>query len=246
MPLRPLIAVPAYPIKAGRVRGWVHAGVGVPAPYIESLGRAGAQEAILMPVPIDAGGAEELLGRFDGLLLVGGGDLEPASYGQTAVEQIYGVAAERDGFELALARAALDTGMPLLAICRGHQVLNVLLGGSLDQHITDRPGTVGHGRPLAEDPKELHDVDLVPGSRVATAMGVTRPVCWSQHHQAVDRLGAGLRVTGTAADGVIEAVEPDGDAWVVGVQWHPEATAATDPDQQRLFDAFVEEVRQAR
>ena len=77
-------------------------------------------------------------------------------------------------------------------------------------------------------------------------MGVTRARCWSQHHQAVDRLGAGLQVTGTAADGVIEAFEPEGDAWVVGVQWHPEATAATDPDQQRLFDAFVEEVRRAR
>lgn len=240
--MKPLIAVPAYPIKAGRVKGWLRASVGVPATYIDSLHRAGAQEAILMPVELDATGAKELLSRFDGLLLIGGGDLDPEVYGQTSREEVYGVARQRDEFEIALTRASLDAGMPTLAICRGHQLLNVVLGGTLDQHITDRPGFLGHGRPMGDPPIELHEVDLVAGSRVAEAMGVLRAQCASQHHQVIETLGDRLRVTGRAADGVVEAIEPDGDQWIVGVQWHPEDTSDSDPAQQRLFDAFVTEV----
>jgi putative glutamine amidotransferase len=237
--VRPLIAVPAYPIKAGRVEGWVHPAVGVPAPYLEALQRAGAQEAVLMPVPRDTAEAKELLVRFDGLLLIGGGDLDPERYGQARQEKVYGVATIRDEFELALARAALDQQLPTLAICRGHQVLNVVLGGTLDQHITDRPNGLGHGRPGVAGGTQLHEVELVPGSHVADAMGVTTVRVSSQHHQAIDKLGDGLRVTARAADGVIEAVELEGDQWVVSVQWHPEDTAAADPAQQRLFDTFV-------
>lgn len=237
--MRPLIAVPAYPIRAGRVDGWVHPSIGVPAPYLEALQRAGAQEAVLMPVPRDPVDAKELLARFDGLLLIGGGDLDPARYGQARRQQVYGVASERDAFELALAQAALDQQMPTLAICRGHQVLNVVLGGSLDQHITDRPDGLGHGKPGVAGGTQLHEVELFAGSRVFAAMGAGTVEVSSQHHQAIDVLGEGLRVTARAADGVIEAVERDGEPWVVGVQWHPEDTAATDPAQQRLFDAFV-------
>ena len=123
----------------------------------------------------------------------------------------------------------------MLAICRGCQVLNVALGGTLHQHITDGETTVAHQR-------ERHDVTLAAGSLTTRAMGTQQPKGWSQHHQAIDRLGRGLVVAGRAADGVVEAVELPG-RWVVGVQWHPEDTAADDPDQQRLFDAFVAECR---
>jgi gamma-glutamyl-gamma-aminobutyrate hydrolase PuuD len=199
--MRPLIAVPAYPIKAGRVDGWDKPGVAVPAPYIEALQRAGAQEAIVMPVAIEDGDAGALLERFDGLLLIGGGDLHPDEYGQDRREQVYGVVPHRDRFELALARAAVDRGLPTLAICRGHQLLDVALGGSLDQHITDRHGVVAHGKPGVPGGSAVHDVEIEPGSRLAHAMGVTRASCSSHHHQAVERTGAGLGVTARAPDG---------------------------------------------
>jgi putative glutamine amidotransferase len=238
MTTRPLIAVPAYPVKAGRIQGWEKPGVAAPAPYVEALQRAGAREAILMPVAIDDGDAAEVLERFDGLLLMGGGDLQPEEYGQERREQVYGVVPHRDRFELALARAAVDRGVPTLAICRGHQVLNVALGGALDQHITERAG-VAHGKPGVPGGSSVHDIDLEPGSRLAEAMGVTHASCSSHHHQAVEHTGAGLRVTARAPDGVVEGIELDGDSWIVGAQWHPEDTAADDPAQQRLFDTFV-------
>ena len=237
--MRPLIAVPAYPVKAGRVQGWEKPGVAAPTTYVEALQRAGALEAILMPVAIDDADAGEILGRFDGLLLLGGGDLRPEEYGQERRETVYGVVPHRDRFEIALARAAVDRGLPTLAICRGHQVLNVALRGSLDQHITDRPGVLDHGTPGVPGGSSVHDVELEPASRLADSMGVTHASVSSHHHQAVDRAGHGLRVTARAPDGVVEGIELDGDAWVVGAQWHPEDTAADDPAQQRLFDAFV-------
>jgi putative glutamine amidotransferase len=239
MTTRPLIAVPAYPVKAGRVQGWEKPGVAAPTPYVEALQRAGALEAILMPVAIDDTDAAAVLERFDGLLLMGGGDLHPEEYGQERRDEIYGVIPHRDRFELALARAAVDRGVPTLAICRGHQVLNVALGGSLDQHITDRDGVLAHGKPGVPGGSTVHDIDIEPGSRLAEAMGVTQASCSSHHHQAVESTGEGLRVSARAPDGVIEGIELEGDAWIVGAQWHPEDTAADDPAQQRLFDAFV-------
>ena len=236
---RPLIAVPAYPVKAGRVQGWEKPGVAAPTPYMEALHRAGAREAILMPVAIDDTDAGEVLERFDGLLLMGGGDLHPEEYGQERRDEVYGVIPHRDRFEVALARAAVARDLPTLAICRGHQVLNVALGGSLDQHISERDGVLAHGKPGAPGGSSVHDVDLELGSRLAEAMGVTRASCSSHHHQAVDRVGDRLHVTARSPDGVVEGIELDGDAWIVGAQWHPEDTAATDAAQQRLFDTFV-------
>jgi putative glutamine amidotransferase len=237
--MRPLIAVPAYPVKAGRVQGWEKPGVAAPTPYVEALQRGGALEAILMPVAIDDADAGGILDRFDGLLLLGGGDLQPEEYGQNRRETVYGVVPHRDRFEIALARAAVAHGLPTLAICRGHQVLNVALGGSLDQHISDRAGVLDHGKPGVPGGSSVHDVELDPGSRLAEAMQVTRATCSSHHHQAVDGAGDGLHATARAPDGVVEGIELDGDAWIVGAQWHPEDTAADDPAQQRLFDAFV-------
>jgi putative glutamine amidotransferase len=243
----PLIAIPAYPlVKAGRIKGWEDAGVAVPARYVSALRRAGGQEAILLPTELDEAGAGALLARFDGLLLLGGGDLDPHTYCEEPNTRVYGVNATRDECELVLTRVAVARGLPVLAICRGHQVLDVALGGSLDQHITGREGLLEHGVPGVESGARLHEVDVEPGSRLADAMGTTRATVSSHHHQAVERVGDGLRVVARAADGVVEGVEladPDGP-WIVGAQWHPEDTAESDPANQRLFDTFVRECSQ--
>lgn len=241
MATKPLVAVPAYPVRSGRIEGWVDAGVAVPEPYLAALKQAGAQEAVLMPEDITPGDAADLLDHFDGLLLLGGGDLNPATYGAVPDPHNYGMSHARDAFELALARAAIDRGLPTLAICRGSQLLNVVLGGSLDQHITGRAGLIAHGTPGVEGGATLHDLEIDADSRLGRAMATTAAECSSHHHQAIDRLGTGLRVTARAPDGIVEGFELDGDVWIVGAQWHPEDTAGRDPMQQALFDAFVSE-----
>lgn len=240
--MRPLIAVAAYDLAPGRVSRWPEAAVAVPAPYVEAVQRAHGQEAILSPRSVSDTEASELLARFDGLLLLGGSDLDSVHYGQARHPEVYGISETRDAFELALARAAVERGTPTLAVCRGLQVLNVARGGTLDQHITDREGLLAHGVPNTEDGSTLHEVTLERGSRLAAAMGVARAMCSSHHHQAVDRLGEGLVVTARSDDGVIEGAELAGDAWIVAVQWHPEDTAGRDAAQQRLFDTFVARV----
>lgn len=233
----PLIAVAGRPLSADRVAGWHRDGVGVQDSYIEAIHRAGGIEAVLLPVELEEEEAARRLGRFDGLLLVGGGDIDPSRYGQDPHPAVYDVEPRRDAFETALARAAVDRGLPTLAICRGIQVLNVALGGTLQQHLDDAADRVLHGDPATHRPV-THDVRLAPGSRVAQAMGVERAQASSHHHQALADLGDGLEATGWADDEVIEAVEHR-DAWIVGVQWHPEDTSSTDRSQQGLFDALV-------
>lgn len=238
--VRPLIALTGWPLHAGRVQGWQQPAAGIPASYVQAVRRAGADEALLFPVPLSDDEAAARLERFDALVLIGGGDLDPILYGESPHPEEYGVDAERDAFELALTRAALARRLPVLAICRGLQVLNVALGGSLEQHITDR--LPGHGRPGHE--AEMHEVELSSGARVTKAMGGGRPLCRSHHHQGLARIGDGLVPVGWSDDGLVEAAEiEDADAWVVGVQWHPEETAAADPQQQGLFDALAEQAR---
>jgi putative glutamine amidotransferase len=209
--------------------------------YVESLQRAGAQEAVLGPRHLDHGEAIAVLDRFDGLLLPGGGDVIPERYGASRAEQTYGTIPLRDEFEFALCNAALERSLPLFAICRGTQVLNVALGGTLVQHITD--DFPGHGTPGVEGGQQVHEISVAAESRAGAAMGTTRARCSCHHHQAVDRVGRGLRVTATGDDGIIEAMELDGTVWATAVQWHPEDTAASDPAQQGLFDAFVAAAR---
>ncbi len=222
--VRPLIAVTSR--KTERADTWRVPAVAVGRTYLDAIVRAGGQPVVLPPIPETIDDIAGVLARFDGVCLPGGPDVDPHRYGATEVDEHVGAFdAEHDAFDLACARAAIELGRPLLAICRGHQVLNVALGGSLVQHI-DEHRFVHHG------------VALEPTCLAALAIGHTRPVGHSVHHQAIDRLGAGLVVTGRADDGTIEAVELP-DAWVVGVQWHPEDTAEHDGDQQRLFDAFV-------
>jgi putative glutamine amidotransferase len=236
--MRPLIAVSGKRLPIGRIEGWREPACATPTYYLEALQRAGAQGALLLPVPLDADGAAELLDRFDGLLLTGGDDLDPATYGQDPHPELLPVDPDADAFELALIRVAIARDVPTLAICRGIQVLNVALGGSLDQHITGRDGLISHGVPHVGG--AMHDVRIEAGSKLAAAMGVLTPACHSHHHQALDRLGDGLRPVGWAEDGIVEGLELD-DGWIVGVQWHPEDTAADDADQQRLFTSFVEQ-----
>lgn len=238
---RPLVAVPTYPrLERGRVRGWTEDGVGLPARYVDALRRARAHEALFLP-ELDDEAVDDVLARVDGLLLIGGGDLDPATYGEPATETVYGVSAARDAAELALVRAAITRALPTLAICRGHQVLAVALGATLDQHITGRPGRLDHGVPGVEDGSRSHDVQIVAGSRLADALGTTEAEVSSHHHQAVTAVGPGVSIVATAPDGTIEGIElDDPDAWIVGVQWHPEDTAGSDRVQQRLFDTFVD------
>ena len=241
---RPLIAVPAYPrLPRGRVRGWSDDGVGLPARYVDALHRAGGREALFLPEAWSGDDAAAFLGRVDGLLLVGGGDLDPATYGEDTRAAMYGVDAARDACELTLVGAAIELGVPTLAICRGHQVLAVALGGGLDQDIVGNPALLDHGTPGVEDGARHHPVEVTPGSLLAQTLGATTTTVSSHHHQVVTRLGPTTRAVARATDGVIEAIEvATTDApWVLGVQWHPEDTAASDPVQQRLFDGFVAE-----
>jgi len=231
-----VVAVPAYRLEPGRVsRWWDSAAVALPMQYVAAIRRAGGRTVLI------AGGdgtpPEEILEPFDALLLAGGGDVDPARYGQEPHETVYGIDRDRDELEAGLLRAALRQGVPALCICRGMQVANVALGGTLLQHLPDVPGLGDHGRP-PEGPI-LHDVAADDGTLLRRIVG-DRPVrAASHHHQAIDRLGKGLRVSGRSDDGLVEAFEtPDG--WLVGVQWHPEETAGDDPVQQALFDAFVE------
>lgn len=231
---RPRIGVVAQPLVEGRVRGWPSRAFGVPATYVGALRRAGAMP-VLFPPPTDV---EELLGLVDGVLLMGGGDVEPSRYGGADRPELYGIEPTRDELELAVVDAAERSRVPLLAICRGIQVLNVAHRGTLHQHLPEVEGAGTHGEPTSGDPVD-HDVKLAPGSRIALAAGADVVAASSHHHQAIDVVGDGLVATGWTEDGLVEAIEVDGDGWVIGVQWHPEDTAERDPAQQRLFDELV-------
>jgi putative glutamine amidotransferase len=212
----------------------------VPSRYIRALHRAGAHEAILQPVELDEVEAKQRLTRFDGLLLTGGGDLDPSLYGEERRPECAGIDPHRDAFELPLVSAAVDIGLPVFGICRGVQALNVALGGTLRQHI-DENDPIDHG----QGPEWVkHKVQLEPGSLISRIMRSEEVEVGSSHHQAIAQLGGGLKPTGWAGDGVIEAVEME-DGWVLGVQWHPELTAEDDPAQQRLFESFVEKAAEA-
>jgi putative glutamine amidotransferase len=237
--VRPLIAVGGRRFPAGWVKAWQHEeAVAAPSPYVNALRRGGADAGILQPVPMERDELAGLVARFDGLVLIGGPDVDPSLYGRDQHPECYGIDRDRDDFEVALVRVAIDREVPVLAICRGIQLVNVALGGTLDQHIARREGLIAHGVPDGGEGVS-HAVELEPGSLVAKAMGVDRAEGFSHHHQAIDDLGEGLRAVGWTEDGIIEAVELDEAVWLVGVQWHPEETAAFDPAHQGLFDALV-------
>jgi putative glutamine amidotransferase len=232
----PLVAIPTYHLGPGKVGNWEGA-YALPEPYVAALRAAGARVALLPPG--QPGGAEELLERFDGLLLAGGGDIEPARYGAGDHPAQYGTDPDRDELELELARAAVRMGMPTLGICRGAQLLNVAFGGTLVQHLPDLPVTDGLVRHRDDGKQAMHGVEVEEGSRLAGALGRLRAEGLSHHHQGLDRLGDGFRAVAWAPDGLVEGIERD-QGWTVGVLWHPESTAAADPVQHRLLRAFVD------
>ncbi len=238
---RPLIAVSCRPRGAGEVKNWPDTPSAVMQyTYLDALWNAGADEAIVAPKLTDREAMRAYLSRFDGLMLVGGGDVDPSRYGQERQHEVYGVEESSDSLEIALVEAAIDLGLPTLAICRGLQVLNVARGGSLVQHITGMENFDAHGQP--GEGFALHPVSVVAGSQLAKTQGGVSTIerCWSYHHQVIDALGEGLVVTARASDGAIEGVElVDSAAWLVAVQWHPERTAGEDPAQQALFDELV-------
>jgi len=227
-------------LAAGRIERWLEPALASPATYAAAVARAGGLGVVVAPEEIEAAPASMLLEHFDGLVLTGGIDIDPARYGQVPAPETYGCDPLVDGFEMTLLEAALADGVPTLAICRGLQVLNVVRGGTLHQHITDEPNQLCHGIPNGGGGSPV-EVRIEDGTRLAEAVGARSAISFCHHHQAVDRLGTGLTVVARADDGVIEAVEPvDIGGWVIAVQWHPEDTAADDPAQQRLFDALVE------
>ncbi len=203
---------------------WRAAAAFVPRSYVAALHNAGALALIL---PVDAQltrDPDEALELLDGLLLVGGTDLEPASYGAQRDPNTGRNVPERDAYEIALARRAIELDVPLLAICRGMQVLNVALGGTLHQHLPDVLGHGEHMRTPGSYEDADHDVRLEPGSLAARVAGEELHRVKSHHHQGVDRLGEGLRVTGwSTLDELPEAIEAPAARFALGVQWHPEA-----------------------
>jgi putative glutamine amidotransferase len=205
----------------------------LPASYADAVAAAGGV-AMLLPPPasgdVDRAAAAALDG-LHGLALAGGADVDPARYRAARDARTGPSRADRDAWEISLVRAALDRAVPVLAICRGMQVLNVTLGGDLVQHLPDVVGHQGHCPVVGEHGR--HDVRLVRESQVGALLGDCAVVA-THHHQSVDRLGAGLVATGWAADGTVEALEHTGAGWVVGVQWHPEVH-----DGAALFAGFV-------
>lgn len=222
----PVIGICAA-VERARWTVWDQPAVLAPLDYTESVARAGGVAVLLVPDGRVEADPAIVLDRIDGLLIAGGSDIDPSTYGAPLDPQTGETNLGRDRFEIALARAAVERGMPLLGVCRGMQVLNIAFGGTLVQHLPDRYGHDGHRPNPGTFAGSEHDVVLEEGSLAARVAGETRHVTLQHHHQGIDEVGEGLVVTGRAADdGLAEAIEMPGGDFVLGVQWHPEA----DPD----------------
>jgi len=205
-----------------------------PRAYATAVQRAGGIAVVLPPDPALADDPDPLLDRLDGLILAGGSDVDPGSYGAERHPKTGNTWPDRDRFELALAQGALDRDMPLLGICRGMQMLNVALGGTLDQHLPDSLGSEAHC--AVPGTFGEHQVRLAAGSLAAAAAGSETTAVRSHHHQGIDRVGEGLEVSGwSAEDELREAIELPGKNFALGVVWHPEE----DPES-KLIGALVE------
>jgi len=230
----PVIGISAYREQA-RWGKWETDAVVLPHRYPDRVAKAGGIPVLLPPVP----GISEVMGRLDGLVLSGGGDIDPAGYGAEPHPETTSVRPHRDAAEAELLSAAIRRGLPVLGICRGLQVINVAMGGSLHQHLPDVVGH--HGHASAPGSYGAHPVRVKDGSQLAGILGRTQvDEVPTQHHQAVQRLGDGLTAVAWSDDGLIEAVELDtpGCPFTVAVQWHPEAG-----DDLSLFHALVAAAR---
>jgi putative glutamine amidotransferase len=196
--------------------------------YVDAVQRAGAIALMLPPDPVLTEDPSQLLELIDGLMLAGGADIDPASYGAAPHPKTSGTVPERDAFEIALVRRAIEQDMPVLGICRGMQLLNVAFGGTLLQHLPERFGHHEHRRVVGSFDGADHEVELSEGTLALRVVGEARHATKSHHHQGIDRLGEGLQISGVSAmDGLPEAIERPGASFVLGVQWHPEADQAS-------------------
>lgn len=239
VPHPPVIGIPG-PTTAARWGPWEDEALVVPTGYVRAVHDAGGVSLVLAPG--QPATPEALLDLVDGLLLIGGSDVDPRTYGGVPHAKTDRPSPDRDAFELALARTALARDMPVLAVCRGMQLLNVACGGTLEQHVPDRVGHSEHRRSLGSFADADHEVRLAPGSLALEVAGEERHRVKSHHHQAVDGLGEGLVVTGWDVPGEVpEAIERPGSTFVLGVQWHPEE----DPHSP-VIGALVAAARDAR
>lgn len=228
----PCIGITTY-LETARWGVWHRPAALIPENYVAAVFRAGGVPVLLPQIP---DGAEAALSTVDGLLIAGGADLSPHSYGALAHHTVAGTRPERDDWEFRLLKAALARDLPVLGVCRGAQVLNVALGGTLHQHLPEITGTTDH----QPEPGAFGRVPVTaaPGSRTELVLGERTEVS-CHHHQAIDELGADLRVTARAADGTVEAVELPDHRFALGVQWHPEE----DPADDRLLRALITATR---
>jgi putative glutamine amidotransferase len=231
-PPRPVIGLTTY-LQRAQTGVWDVLASFLPGVYAEGVTSAGGIATLLPPQPVDEGIAARVLDGLGGLVITGGRDVDPATYGQDPHPSTDEPARDRDAWELALVRGALARGLPVLGICRGAQILNVALGGTLHQHLPDVVGHYQHQ--LGNAVFSTSSIRTVPGTRLAALIGEsTDAQCY--HHQAIAELGEGLMATAWDPDGVIEAVEIPGENFVVAVQWHPEERL----DDLRLFAGVVE------
>ena len=220
---RPVIGI-CTALERARWSVWDMRAALLPSTYIGATQRAGALALMLAPDELLAADPRQALELIDGLILAGGADIDPATYEQPPHPKTAGTVPERDSFEIALARAAIDADLPVLGICRGMQLINVARGGTLAQHLPELLGHDEHRRVLGSFEGAEHDVMLTAGSLAARATGELVHITKSHHHQGVDRLGEGLIVTGISTlDELPEAIEMPARGFVLGVQWHPEA-----------------------
>jgi putative glutamine amidotransferase len=228
---RPVIGI-CTAIERARWSVWDQQAALLPRNYVDAVQRAGGLVAMLPPDPELASDPHQVLELIDGLILAGGADIDPGSYGQQAHPETSGTVPERDGFEVALTRAVIERELPVLGICRGMQLINIACGGTLVQHLPERYGHHEHRRVAGSFDGAEHDVLLTEGSLAARAAGELVHTTKSHHHQGVERLGDGLIVSGiSTVDELPEAIElGDGSPptrFVLGVQWHPEADVAS-------------------
>jgi putative glutamine amidotransferase len=231
---KPLVGITTY-VEEARWSHWVAPAALIPFSYVRAVERAGGRALL---VPPDDDGIEETLDALDGLVLSGGNDVDPTAYGAKPHAATGGVRPERDRAELALLEGALARDMPVLAVCRGSQILNVARGGDLVQHLPEVVGDEKH----RETPGvfSAHGVRVDPESRLGGLVGERAPV-QSHHHQGFGRVGGGLRETAWADDGTLEAVEDPSKRFALGVLWHPE-----EGEDAALFEALVAEARAYR
>ncbi len=239
--MQPLIGIPC----AGNVRSQTnYRRFAAGQNYCRAVELAGGAP-ILIPLLEDEGALQAIYSQLDGLLLAGGGDIEPRHFAQQHLARLGGVDRPRDRVELSLTRRAFEDDLPVLAICRGTQMLAVALGGALVQDIpTQIPGALRHDFHHGHTRNYLgHEIAVERGTRLAAMLGVATIGVNSLHHQSVQSVSPSLRVAARASDGVIEAIEASHKRFILGVQWHPEELRDDDPRMARLFTTFVEAAR---